>query len=74
MRDATLRQKKDDVMVPLARHLFGSVHPNVISFVAMGVGVVTIVAILNQLYVIGLVLWLLNRVLDGSGRRDRPRP
>ena len=65
MRDATLRQKKDDVMVPLARHLFGSVHPNVISFVAMGVGVVTIVAILNQLYVIGLVLWLLNRVLDG---------
>ncbi len=65
MRDATLRQKKDDVMVPLARHLFGSVHPNVISFIAMSVGVITIVAILNQLYVIGLVLWLLNRVLDG---------
>lgn len=49
----------------MARHLFGSVHPNVMSFVAMAVGLVTILAILNQLYIVGLVLWLLNRVLDG---------
>lgn len=65
MRDATLRQKKDDLMVPMARRLFGSVHPNVISFVAMAVGLMTILAIINQLYVVGLILWLLNRVLDG---------
>ncbi len=65
MRDATLRQKKDDLMVPMARRLFGSVHPNVISFVAMAVGLLTILAIINQLYVVGLILWLLNRVLDG---------
>lgn len=65
MRDATLRQKKDDLMVPMARRLFGSVHPNVISFVAMAVGLLTILAIVNQLYVVGLILWLLNRVLDG---------
>ena len=65
MRDSSLRQKKDDLMVPMARHLFGSVHPNVISFISVGVGLVTILAILNQLYIAGLVLWLLNRVLDG---------
>ena len=65
MRDATLRQKKDDLMVPMARRLFGSVHPNVISFVAMAVGLLTILAIVNQFYVVGLILWLLNRVLDG---------
>ena len=52
-------------MVPLARQLFASVHPNVVSFVAMLVGLMAVVAILNQMFLLGLGLWILNRILDG---------
>lgn len=65
MRDVSLRQRKDALMVPLARQLFASVHPNVVSFVAMLVGLAAVVAILNQMYLVGLGLWVLNRILDG---------
>ena len=65
MRDMSLRAKKDELMVPLARRLFGAVHPNIVSLIAMVVGLIAAVAILSEQYWIGLALWLLNRILDG---------
>lgn len=65
MRDSVLRQQKDKLMMPMADQLMGSIHPNVVSVIALGVGLLSAAAIINQAYAAGLVLWLLNRVLDG---------
>lgn len=65
MRDSVLRAKKDEVMVPLAERLFASVHPNAVSAVAMVVGLMAVVAVLQEQYWLGLALWLANRILDG---------
>lgn len=65
MRDVMLRQRKDELMIPLARQLFGSVHPNVVSVIAMFVGLAAAGAILYHMYWAGLGLWVLNRILDG---------
>lgn len=65
MRDMALRAKKDELLVPLARRSFGSVHPNVVSLVAMGVGLIAVVAVMQEQYRVGLLLWILNRILDG---------
>ena len=65
MRDAILRRKKDELMVPMARRLFGTIHPNWVSFIAMTVGLASVIAVLQQAYPAGLGLWLLNRILDG---------
>lgn len=65
MRDAALRAKKDELMVPLAQRLFAAVHPNLVSVVAMVVGLGAVIAILQEQYWIALLFWLVNRVLDG---------
>lgn len=65
MRDTILRQQKDRVMTPVAAHLSATVHPNTISLLALVIGLCSVLAVLNQAYWSGLVLWLLNRVLDG---------
>lgn len=65
MRDSMLRQQKDRLMMPMADQLMGSIHPNVVSIIALGVGLLSAAAIVNQAYAAGLGLWLLNRVLDG---------
>ena len=65
MRDAALRAKKDEYMVPLAQSFFATVHPNVVSLMAMGVGLLAAAAVIQERYWLGLLLWLLNRILDG---------
>ncbi len=65
MRDALLRQQKDQLLRPVAKQIFPAVHPNVVSLVAMVIGVVAAGAIWQGAYGAGLALWLLNRVLDG---------
>lgn len=65
MRDAVLRQQKDRFMTPVAAQIFATVHPNVVSLLALLIGLLSVAAVLNQAYWSGLVLWLLNRVLDG---------
>ena len=65
MRDAALRAKKDEYMVPLAQSFFATVHPNVVSLMAMGVGLLAAAAVIQERYWLGLLLWLLNRLLDG---------
>ena len=65
MRDSVLRQKKDQLLTPVVRQLFANVHPNTLSWISLGVGLLSVAAIVNQMYWIGLVLWLGNRTLDG---------
>lgn len=65
MRDAALRAKKDELMVPLAQRLFAAVHPNLVSVIAMVVGLAAVIAILQEQYWLALLFWLANRVLDG---------
>ena len=65
MRDAALRAKKDEFMVPLAQTFCATVHPNVVSLIAMGMGLLAAAAVIQERYWLGLLLWLLNRLLDG---------
>ncbi|MEZ4865273.1 MAG: CDP-alcohol phosphatidyltransferase family protein [Caldilineaceae bacterium] len=65
MQDAFLRRQKDRLLTPMAGSMFATIHPNVVSLVAMGIGLGSAVAILLQLYWVGLGLWLLNRIIDG---------
>jgi phosphatidylglycerophosphate synthase len=65
MQDAFLRRQKDRLMTPMAGQAFAAIHPNLISIVAMLIGLCSAAAILAQLYWIGLGLWALNRIMDG---------
>jgi phosphatidylglycerophosphate synthase len=65
MRDIALRQQKDRLMGPVAEQVFAAVHPNVVSLIALIVGLLSVAAVINQAYWAGLGLWLLNRILDG---------
>jgi phosphatidylglycerophosphate synthase len=65
MRDASLRHKKDTLLNPIADRFLGSIHPNVISVIAMLVGLVAVLAIMGERYWLGLALWVANRILDG---------
>lgn len=67
MRDSVLWEQKDKYMLPVAEQLFGAIHPNVVSFVALGVGLLCAAATLNGEFGLGLLLWVLNRVLDEMG-------
>ena len=65
MRDALLRERKDQLLRPVAAQIFPAIHPNVVSLVAMVVGLGAAGAVWQGAYGTGLALWLLNRVLDG---------
>lgn len=65
MRDSMLRERKDKLLLPMTQQLLGWIHPNVISFIALLVGLWAAAATLQGSYWLGLVLWLMNRVLDG---------
>lgn len=65
MRDSVLREQKDKLMLPVAEQLFSAIHPNVLSFIALGIGLLSAVAIWQQAYWAGLGFWILNRVIDG---------
>lgn len=66
MRDLALRQHKDRLLEPLAAwRWFAVIHPNVVSLVALLVGLAAAGAVMAHAYWLGLGLWLLNRVLDG---------
>ncbi|MCB0083783.1 MAG: CDP-alcohol phosphatidyltransferase family protein [Caldilineaceae bacterium] len=65
MRDSVLREQKDKLMLPVAEQLFSAIHPNVLSFIALGIGLLSAAAIWQQAYWAGLGFWILNRVIDG---------
>ena len=65
MRDSMLRRQKDLILTPVASAAMSSIHPNLVSVLAMLVGLLAGTAIVNQFYLYGLILWLFNRILDG---------
>jgi len=65
MIDVMLRTQKDRLMTPMVQYMSTAIHPNVISFIALGVGLLSASAVMSQAYIVGLILWLLNRILDG---------
>lgn len=65
MIDTVLRQAKDVVLTPTARHLSKNMSPMTITLVGAGIGVLAALAGLQGNYALGLGLWLLNRTLDG---------
>jgi len=65
MQDAFLRRQKDRLMTPVAGPAFAAIHPNLISVVAMLIGLGSVAAILAQWYWVGLLLWAVNRIMDG---------
>ncbi|MCE7983124.1 MAG: CDP-alcohol phosphatidyltransferase family protein [Caldilinea sp. CFX5] len=65
MQDAFLRRQKDRLMTPVAGSAFAAIHPNHISVIAMLIGLGSVVAILGQWYWLGLLLWAVNRIMDG---------
>jgi phosphatidylglycerophosphate synthase len=65
MRDAVLRKDKDRLLQPIARRWFAHVHPNWISAAALGFGLTCALAAWQQHYLAALLLWAVNRILDG---------
>lgn len=65
MLDSALRTTKDSLLSPVARALGPAVHPNVISLVGFAIGIGCAVSLLRGAYGSGVLLWLLNRVVDG---------
>jgi phosphatidylglycerophosphate synthase len=65
MRDMALRAQKDRLLTPLAVRFAGSIHPNWVSVMALGVGLASAGAVMAGAPGWGLALWAGNRVLDG---------
>jgi len=65
MFDNVFRSIKEQLFAPLALKVGRGVHPSLISIVAFGVGLLSAVLVWQQQYLWGLLLWLLNRLLDG---------
>lgn len=65
MVDKLLRGPKEQLLRPVAFRLPRSVSPVTITLVAFGAGLGAVLAIWQQAYWSGLVLWLINRLLDG---------
>ena len=65
MKDALLRQQKDRLLRPLVERFLAHVSPDQLSVIAVIPGIFAAVAVVYGFVQVGLVLWLLNRVLDG---------
>lgn len=65
MRDKQLRMLKDRLLEPIAHATGARLHPTAISLIGFAVGLIACAAALAGSYFVGLVLWLLNRTIDG---------
>lgn len=65
MLDQTLRQYKDQILVPVATHVRTGIHPTTVTVIAFGVGIAAGIAVLLGAYWVALGLWAVNRILDG---------
>lgn len=65
MLDSPLRAVKDSLLLPLARALGPAVHPSLVSLVGFIVGLGCAFLLLRGAYLPALLLWTLNRTLDG---------
>ncbi len=65
MKDTMLREQKDRVLAPLVQRFLAEVSPMSLTVAAVGVGLLSAAAVIGGYLWLGLVLWLLNRGLDG---------
>jgi len=65
MFDDYLRKLKDRLLAPIARRLGPGVSPNLLTWLALVVGLASAGAALTHRYWLGLGLWFVNRILDG---------
>ena len=65
MFDDWLRALKDRLFAGLARRVGAVVHPNVVTVAACLVGLLAAWAAADRRYALALLLWVLNRALDG---------
>ncbi|MBP1468162.1 CDP-alcohol phosphatidyltransferase family protein [Candidatus Chloroploca sp. M-50] len=65
MIDKALREPKESLLGPLVRGPLRRIHPTSVTVVAAIVGVAAAVAAWQGLYVAALILWAVNRILDG---------
>ncbi len=65
MLDKVLRVPKEQILTPLARGPLRTLSPTTVTLLAAGVGVAAGMAAWQQAYMLALVLWGVNRVLDG---------
>jgi phosphatidylglycerophosphate synthase len=63
--DRHLRDIKEELMTPIASVAGDTVHPTAITLVSGGLGILCAICAALGFYVPGLILWLLNRFLDG---------
>jgi len=64
MLDNHLRSTKEIVLQPIAKIMY-SVHPILITFIALGFGLVAGVLLVQQQYLWAFVFWAFNRLFDG---------
>ena len=64
MFDSIIRDAKERFQQPLANQLT-YIHPTMVTILAFVVGLVGAAFIIEQQYIWGVILWLLNRILDG---------
>src|SRR5262245_28438980 len=65
MLDRHLRAVKDRSLAPVARWLGSGISPVAITWAAFAAGVGSAVAALTGARIVGLSLWIVNRLLDG---------
>ena len=65
MVDRLVRPIKERLFAPLALRVGRLVHPSLISLASFPLGIAAFWCVLKGMYGVGVVFWLLNRVLDG---------
>lgn len=65
MLDQSLRTVKEQVLQPIADATRANIHPTTVTVFGAGVGIGAGLAAWQGMYVLGLGLWSLNRILDG---------
>jgi phosphatidylglycerophosphate synthase len=65
MFDTRLRQLKDQVFIPIATETGKHLSPTSVSVIGLGVGIACGVAAWQGAYALALLLWIINRALDG---------
>ncbi|PKL15560.1 MAG: CDP-alcohol phosphatidyltransferase [Spirochaetae bacterium HGW-Spirochaetae-5] len=65
MLDRILRNIKEIVLHPFAEQAGKLLHPNMITLLSFGFGLVSIYFIIEKSLMTALVFWLLNRIFDG---------
>lgn len=65
MVDHLLRRPKEQVLLPVARRVGAHLHPTALTLLAFGFGLAAAGCLWRGATAMGLILWLLNRLVDG---------